>query len=60
MDFLRRSDDSEDALRTRLLSYYKQTSPLLGYYHAKGLLREIYEMGEMGDVAGAISGLLER
>lgn len=58
-DFLRRADDSEDSLRVRLMSYYKQTSPLLGYYHAKGLLRSIDGMGEMNTVAAAMSAILD-
>jgi len=59
-EFLRRADDSEEALRTRLMSYYKQTSPLLGYYHAKGRLRGVDGMGDMAAVARAISEYLER
>jgi adenylate kinase len=58
-EFLRRADDSEDSLRVRLMSYYKQTSPLLGYYHAKGLLRSLDGMGEMDAVASGISAILD-
>ena len=29
-----RADDTEEALKTRLMAYYKQTSPLIGYYYA--------------------------
>lgn len=36
--FDERSDDNEGSFRTRLTSYYKDTSPLIGYYYAKGLL----------------------
>ena len=39
--FVQRSDDNEDAFRTRLINYYRDTSPLIGYYHAKGLLTSI-------------------
>lgn len=35
--FLQRSDDNEEAFRTRLVSYYRETSPLIGYYYAKGI-----------------------
>ncbi len=56
--FERRADDTEDALRARLLAYYKQTGPLLGYYHAKGRLRTIDGMGTMDEVASAIDGIL--
>jgi adenylate kinase len=36
--FEQRSDDNENSFRTRLTSYYKDTSPLIGYYYAKELL----------------------
>ena len=36
-----RADDNADSMRTRLLAYYKQTSPLVGYYFAKGDLKSI-------------------
>ena len=36
--FEQRSDDNEVSFRTRLTNYYKDTSPLIGYYYAKGLL----------------------
>ena len=36
--FEQRSDDNESSFRTRLTNYYKDTSPLIGYYYAKGLL----------------------
>ena len=39
--FVQRSDDNETSFRTRLVNYYRDTSPLIGYYHAKGLLRSI-------------------
>ena len=29
-----RQDDTEEALATRLLAYYKETSPLIGYFYA--------------------------
>ena len=39
--FINRADDNETSFRTRLVNYYKDTSPLIGYYHAKKLLRSI-------------------
>ena len=38
-EFKRRPDDNPETVRTRLQDYYKETSPLIGYYYAKGLLR---------------------
>jgi adenylate kinase len=59
-EFKRRADDNEESLRTRLLAYYKQTSPLVGYYHAKGILVSIDGMGEMDEVAAAMTAVLDR
>lgn len=58
-EFKRRADDNEDSLRTRLMEYYKKTSPLIGYYHAKGDLEWVPGLGEIDEVAGAISGVLD-
>jgi adenylate kinase len=54
-----RPDDNEDSLKTRLLAYYKQTSPLVGYYHAKGQLATVDGLGEIDEVARAIKAALE-
>ena len=53
-----RADDNAESLRTRLMAYYKQTSPLVGYYHAKGLLKGVDGLGEIDDVAAQIADLL--
>lgn len=34
---IRRADDNVDALKKRLESYHKQTSPLIDYYQKKGM-----------------------
>ncbi len=57
-EFKRRADDNEESLRTRLMAYYKQTSPLIGYYHAKGKLRSVDGLGEIDAVAGDIRRVL--
>ena len=38
-ELYQRSDDSLDTVRNRLYVYYKQTSPLIGYYYAQKLVR---------------------
>jgi len=58
-DLVRRADDNEDALRTRLMEYYKKTSPLIGYYYAKGDLRSVDGLAEMDAVAQAVSEVLD-
>jgi adenylate kinase len=40
-ELVQRDDDKPETVKTRLYVYYKQTSPLVGYYFAKGLLTEI-------------------
>jgi len=58
-NFKRRADDNEESLRTRLMAYYKETSPLIGYYYAKGLLSDVDGMGSMDEVGTAISGVMD-
>ena len=36
-----RDDDTAETVKNRLYVYYRQTSPLVGYYFAKGLLAEV-------------------
>ena len=38
---LQRADDSEETIRQRLVAYHNQTSPLIEYYLAEGLLHEV-------------------
>lgn len=54
----RRADDNEDSLRTRLMAYYKQTSPLVGYYYAKGDLTSVDGLASMDEVAASIAKAL--
>ncbi len=58
--FTRRADDNEDSLKTRLMEYYKKTSPLIGYYYAKGSLRTVDGLAEIDVVATAIDRVLEK
>jgi len=55
----RRADDNEESLRTRLMAYYKQTSPLVGYYYAKGDLKSIDGLASADDVAVSIRSALD-
>jgi adenylate kinase len=54
-----RADDNEESLKTRLMEYYKKTSPLLGYYYAKGDLSSVDGLGEIDAVAAEINGVLD-
>lgn len=53
-----RADDNAEALRTRLLAYYRDTSPLIGYYFAQGKLRTIDGMAPITEVGRQIDVLL--
>ena len=54
-----RADDNEESLKTRLMAYYKQTSPLLGYYYAKGNLSCVDGLGTMDAVERDIAAVLD-
>jgi len=57
-DFKRRADDNEESLKNRLMEYYKKTSPLIGYYYAKGDLKTVNGLGEISDVKAEIVSAL--
>lgn len=56
--FTRRADDTEEALRNRLMVYYRDTAPLVGYYYVHKTLRSIDGLGEIDDVAGRVNSAL--
>ncbi|NHF74796.1 adenylate kinase [Paracoccus xiamenensis] len=58
-DLRRRPDDNADSLKTRLLEYYKKTSPLIGYYYAKGDLHPVDGMAEVDDVEAQMETVLK-
>lgn len=58
--FKRRADDNAETVATRLQDYYKKTSPLIGYYHAKGLLKSVDGMADIDEVTAAIEAILTK
>ena len=58
-NFKRRADDNADSLRTRLMNYYRDTSPLIGYYYAKEVLKRIDGLEGIDEVAAAVRGALD-
>jgi adenylate kinase len=60
-ELYQREDDREEVVRNRLFVYYKQTAPLVGYYFAKGVLREFNGARPIADVFAdirqALSGI---
>lgn len=57
-EFKRRPDDNAETVRTRLEAYYKQTSPLIGYYYAKGKLKKVDGMADFEEVTASIEKIL--
>ena len=58
-DLKRRADDNADSLKTRLLEYYKKTSPLIGYYYAKKQLHPVDGMAEMDEVGRQVAVVMD-
>lgn len=58
-EFKRRADDNEESLRTRLMEYYKKTSPLIGYYYAKGKLATVNGLAEIDEVKAGIDRVMD-
>jgi len=58
-EFARRADDNAQTVRTRLMAYYRETAPLIGYYFAKGQLRTIDGMADIANVTRQIEDLLK-
>jgi len=54
-----RADDNAESMRTRLMEYYKKTSPLIGYYYAKGMLKGVDGLGTIEGVAADIKAVLD-
>jgi adenylate kinase len=55
-----RKDDTPEVFEVRLREYYKNTAPLIGYYWAKGDLRQIDGMAGMQAVADDIASVLDK
>ena len=55
-----RADDNAEALKTRLMAYYRETAPLVGYYYAHGLLKTVDGMAPIAAVTRQIDELLAK
>lgn len=53
-----RADDNAEALKTRLMAYYRETAPLTGYYYALGYLQTVDGMAPIDDVTKQIDTAL--
>ncbi len=57
--FQRREDDNEETVRSRLGIYHDQTAPLLPYYRAKGVLRQVDGIAGIDQVTAQINAVLD-
>lgn len=56
--FKKRSDDSEAVVRERLRTYHDQTAPILPFYKARGMLKQVDGMADMDTVTRQIEAAL--
>ncbi len=55
-----RDDDTESSVKTRLVAYYNQTHPLIDYYTDKGLLHTVSGTGDIEDIFGEITVVIDK
>ena len=53
-----RPDDNEQTIRTRMQVYKDSTAPLIAYYSARGVLKEVNGAGSVGEVSKRIEQAL--
>ena len=58
-EFVRRKDDNEQTVRTRMAEYRAKTEPILPYYDARGLVRRVEGMASVDEVAVQIDAILD-
>jgi adenylate kinase len=58
-EFTRRADDNAETVKSRLMAYYRETSPLIGYYFAKGKLKSIDGMAPIAEVEKQLNAVLD-
>lgn len=59
-ELYQRSDDTEDAVRTRLEEYHSKTEPIIDYYKQQGLVQTISALGKVGEVTRRAMDALRR
>ena len=58
-EFVRRKDDNEQTVRTRMAEYRAKTEPILPYYQQRGLVRPVDGMASVEQVAAEIAAILD-
>ena len=55
-----RADDNAEALKIRLMAYYRETAPIIGYYFAHKLLKSVDGMAPVAEVRRQIDEVLDQ
>jgi len=58
-EFKRRPDDNAATVQTRMAEYRAKTAPILPIYDARGLVRRVDGMADIGHVSVAIAAILD-
>ena len=58
-EFVRRPDDKDEVVRSRLKAYHAQTEPLIDYYERQEKLKSVDGMAEIGAVQEEINHALD-
>jgi adenylate kinase len=58
-EFVRRKDDNEQTVRTRMAEYRAKTEPIIPYYEQRGLVRRLDGMAAVEQVAAEIDAVLD-
>lgn len=54
-----RADDTEEAVRTRIEKYHRDTAPIIPYYAARGLLKSVDGIGTPDEVLLRVTAALQ-
>ncbi|MDE1147547.1 MAG: adenylate kinase [Azospirillaceae bacterium] len=57
-EFKRRADDNAETFTKRLAEYHALTAPILPYYQAKGVLKQVDGMAEIDEVTGQLETII--
>jgi len=55
-----RTDDTEEVIANRLAIYERETAPIIGVYHARGIVEEIDGIGSLDEITERVIASLER
>lgn len=55
---VQRADDTEEACRTRLAKYHAETTPVLPYFEAKGIVKRVNGVGSPDEVTARVLAVI--